>query len=105
MNWEIGIDIYTLLLKKKKTDNWWEHAVSLRELYPVFHGDLNGKEVQKREDTHTHTHTHMPDSLCWTAEANTVFIPIEKKGNAKECSNYHTTVFISHASKVMFKIL
>ena len=28
-----------------------------------------------------------------------------KKGNAKECSNYHTTEFISHASKVMLKIL
>ena len=34
-----------------------------------------------------------------------VFIPIPKKGNAKECSNYHTVVFISHASKVMLKIL
>ena len=34
-----------------------------------------------------------------------VFIPIPKKGNAKECSNYHTTVLISHASKVMLKIL
>ena len=33
-----------------------------------------------------------------------VFIPIPKKGNAKECSNYHTTVLISHASKVMLKI-
>ena len=30
-----------------------------------------------------------------------VFIPIPKKGNAKECSNYHTIAFISHASKVM----
>ena len=34
-----------------------------------------------------------------------VFIPIPKEGNAKECSNYHTTAFISHASKVMLKIL
>ena len=33
------------------------------------------------------------------------FIPIPKKGNAKECSNYCTVAFISHASKVMFKIL
>ena len=33
------------------------------------------------------------------------FIPIPKKGNAKECSNYHTITLISHASKVMFKIL
>ena len=34
-----------------------------------------------------------------------VFIPIQKKGNAKECSNYHTIALISHASKVMLKIL
>ena len=34
-----------------------------------------------------------------------VFIPIPKKGNAKECSNYLTIALISHASKVMLKIL
>ena len=34
-----------------------------------------------------------------------VFIPIPKKGNTKKCSNYCTIVFISHASKVMLKIL
>ena len=34
-----------------------------------------------------------------------VFIPIPKKGNARECSNYHTVALISHASKVMLKIL
>ena len=34
-----------------------------------------------------------------------VFIPIPKKGNARECSNYHTIAFISHTSKVMLKIL
>ena len=34
-----------------------------------------------------------------------VFIPIPKKGNAKECSNYWTIALISHASKVMLKIL
>ena len=34
-----------------------------------------------------------------------VFIPIPKKGNAKESSNYHTIALISHASKVMLKIL
>ena len=33
-----------------------------------------------------------------------VFIPIPKKGNVKECSNYHTVVLISHASKVILKI-
>ena len=34
-----------------------------------------------------------------------VLIPIPKKGSAKECSNYHTSALISHASKVMIKIL
>ena len=34
-----------------------------------------------------------------------VFIPISKKSNAKECSNYHKIILVSHASKVMLKIL
>ena len=34
-----------------------------------------------------------------------VFIPISKKGNAKECSNYHIIALISHASKVILQIL
>ena len=34
-----------------------------------------------------------------------VFIPIPKKGNAKECSNYRTIALVSHASKIMLKIL
>ena len=33
------------------------------------------------------------------------FIPIPKKGNAKECSDYHTTALIAHTSKLMLKIL
>jgi len=36
---------------------------------------------------------------------SSVFIPIPKKGNAKDCSNYCTIVLISHASKVVLKIL
>ena len=42
----------------------------------------------------------------WPQEwKRSVFIPIPKKGNTKECSNYRKTVLISHASKVMLKIL
>ena len=41
-----------------------------------------------------------PQDMKWS-----VFIPIPKKGNVKECSNYHTVALISHASKVMLKIL
>ena len=42
--------------------------------------------------------------LQWPQDwKKSVFIPIPKKGNAKECSNYHTTAFISHASKVILQ--
>ena len=53
-------------------------------------------------------------SICqqiWKSEQwpqdwkRSVFIPIPKKGNAKECSKYHTVALISHTSKVMLKIL
>ena len=45
-------------------------------------------------------------TLQWPQDwKRSVFIPIPKKGNAKECSNYHTIALISHASKVMLKIL
>ena len=44
--------------------------------------------------------------LQWPQDwKRSVFIPIPKKGNTKECSNYHTTALISHVSKVMLKIL
>ena len=52
-------------------------------------------------------------SICqqiWKAQQGlqdckrSVFIPVSKKGNAKECSNYHTIVLISHARKLMLKI-
>ena len=55
----------------------------------------------------------MLHSICWKIWKthqwpqdwkNSVFIPIPKKGNAKECSNYLTTALISHTSKVMLKI-
>ena len=45
-------------------------------------------------------------TLQWPQDwKSSVFIPIPKKGNAKECSNYRTIALISHASKVMLKIL
>ena len=45
--------------------------------------------------------THQwPQDWKWS-----VFIPVQKKGNAKECSNYRTIARISHTSKVMLKIL
>ena len=50
-------------------------------------------------------------SICqqfWKTQQDwkrSVFIPVPKKGNAKECSNYCTIALISHARKVMLKIL
>ena len=44
-------------------------------------------------------------SSCHKTGKKSVFIPIPKKDNAEECSNYHTIVLISHAGKVMLKIL
>jgi len=51
----------------------------------------------------------MPANLeNWTVATGlevSIFIPIPKKGSAKECSNYHTIALISYASKVMLKNL
>ena len=48
---------------------------------------------------------NLENSAVTTVLKKSVFIPIPKKGNAKECSNYRTTAFISHARKVILKIL
>ena len=45
------------------------------------------------------------NSLVVTGLERSVFTPVPKKGNDQECSNYHTIALISHASKVMLKIL
>ena len=47
----------------------------------------------------------LENSAVATGLEKVSFIPIPKKGNAKECSNYRTIALISHASKVMLKIL
>ena len=57
-----------------------------------------------------HCFHFFPFNLSWSdgtrlGEVSFHSNPIPKKGNAKECSNYHTTAVISHASKVMLKIL
>ena len=48
---------------------------------------------------------NLENSAAATGLEKSVFIPIPKKDNTKECSNYHTLALISHASKVMLKIL
>ena len=49
--------------------------------------------------------TNLENSAVATGLERSVFIPIPKKGNAKECSNYRTIALISHDGKVMLKIL
>ena len=48
---------------------------------------------------------HLENSAVATELERSVFIPIPKKGNAKECSNYRIIALIPHTSKVMLKIL
>ena len=48
---------------------------------------------------------HLENSAVATGLEKVSFIPVPKKGYAKECSNYRTITLISHASKVMLKIL
>ena len=48
---------------------------------------------------------NLEDLAVATGLEKLLFIPIPKKGNAKECSNYHTIALISHASTAMLKIL
>ena len=49
---------------------------------------------------------NLENSAQWPQDwKRSVFIPVPKKGNAKECSNFRTIALISHASKVMLKIL
>ena len=48
---------------------------------------------------------NLENSAVATGLEKVSFIPIPKKGSAKECSNYHTIALISHASKVILKIL
>ena len=48
---------------------------------------------------------NVENSAVATGLEKSVLIPVQKKGNAKECSNYHTIALISHTSKVMLKIL
>ena len=52
-----------------------------------------------------HSIKNLENSAVATDWKRSVFIPIPKKGNAKECSNYRTIAQISHASKVVLKIL
>ena len=63
MNWEIGIDIYTLCIKKITNENLLYSTGNSTQ----YSGDINGKEIQKRWEICI----HIADSLHCTAETNT----------------------------------
>ena len=65
-------------------------------------GSKYGKEYVKAIYCHPVYLTYMQWPQDWK---RSVFIPIPKKGNAKECSNYRTIALVSHANEVMLKIL
>ena len=73
----------------------------------------NGKKKSKK-NRFVYDAVKVLQSICqqtWKTQQwpqdwkRSVFIPVTKRGNAKSCSNYHTTSLISHSSKVMLKIL
>ena len=66
-----------------------------------FHGFM-----KKNVSTNLVSQEHlMAGNVSWELSGASVFIPIPKKGSVKDCSNYRTIALISHASKVMLKIL
>ena len=66
--------------------------------WAVMHQKQRPYQIPENLENSAVTTGHRP-------QKRSVLIPIPKKGNAKECSNYHTIALISHASKVMLKIL
>ena len=87
-------------------------AEEIKKRWQEYTEELYKKDLHNT-DNHNGVITHLePDILeCWKTQEwpqdwkSSVFIPIPKKGNAKECSTYSTIVLISHASKIMLKIL
>ena len=80
---------------------------------PLLHFCHPEEYVQKCSLIQEKDEKYLLHSICqqiWKTQQwpqdwkRSVFIPIPKKGNAKECSNYHRITLISHASKVMLKI-
>ena len=107
---DIGLDGLQELVMDRKA---WSAAVvhGVAKSWTWLSTELYKKDLHD-QDNHDGVITHLePDILeCevkqWPQDwKRPVFIPIPKKGNAKECSNYHTIALISHASKVMLKIL
>ncbi|CAH2293552.1 Hypothetical predicted protein [Pelobates cultripes] len=80
----------------------------IKKRWQEYTEDLNRKDLNTNDDLNSWSYEMEPEILEseWPKDwKRSVYIPIPKNGNAKECSNYRTIALISHASKVMFKIL
>ena len=77
----------------------WEEASLCTKLGEMIEFQLSCKSAALNMSA------NLENSAVATGLEKSVFIPISKKGNAKECSNYRTIALISHANKVMLKIL
>ena len=109
---QIIMMVWSLILTRARHSGMWSQ-VDLRKYH--YEQSSGGDEIPVKlfqilkDDT-----VKVQHSICqkiWKTQQwpqdwkRSVFIPIPKKGNANKCSNYHTIELISHASKVMLKIL
>ena len=97
---------------------WYSHLLKNFSQFIVIHtvkgfGIVNKAEIDVflelfcffEDPADVRMSANLENSAVVSGLKSSIFIPIPKKGNAKECSNYCTIALISHASKVMLKIL
>ena len=86
---------------------WALESITMNKIVEVMEFQLSFQSVKGDAVTVLYSiFQQIWETQQWTQDwKRSVFIPIPKKGNAKECSNYCTVALISHANKVMLKIL
>ena len=98
------------LQKLGATEPWTHYKVnghSPPRLFPTAAHTVTREPHSSTGAIQTASHQQMPRKLhkIQVPRKRSVFIPIPKKGNTKECSNYRTIALISHVIKIMFKTL
>ena len=103
-------ELKSLLMKVKVESEKVGLKLNIQKMKIMASGPITSWEIDG-ETVETVSDFILGGSKIWKTQQwpqdwkRSVFIPIPKKGNAKECSNYCTIALISHASKVMLKIL